>query len=86
MTAIPKRKRKYRIDINQRWCKGCYICLEICPKKVFDNSGEVTRRGFRQIRTALPGQCTGCLLCELLCPDVAIRITQKDGIPDEKED
>ncbi|MEO0076242.1 MAG: ferredoxin family protein [candidate division WOR-3 bacterium] len=63
-----------KIRINQNWCKGCGLCLEICPKNVYDRDVKVSSKGFREIIIKKPEACTRCLLCELLCPDLAITI------------
>jgi 2-oxoglutarate ferredoxin oxidoreductase subunit delta len=60
-------KRSIRIDINEKWCKKCGICIAFCPEKVFDDKG-----GMPVIRDL--SACTGCLQCELLCPDFAIEV------------
>jgi 2-oxoglutarate ferredoxin oxidoreductase subunit delta len=31
--AKPKLKKH---DISRDWCKGCGICVELCPKKVLE--------------------------------------------------
>jgi 2-oxoglutarate ferredoxin oxidoreductase subunit delta len=69
-----KRKKKVEIHINQSWCKGCYICLETCPQKVFDKGSEVSEKGFFPVLVARPEDCTTCLQCEMLCPDLAIDV------------
>jgi len=55
------------IIINEAWCKSCEICVEFCPRKVLE-------MGKFYPRVADPGRCTACQMCELLCPDFAIRV------------
>ena len=61
----PKLKQHH---INRDWCKGCGICVELCPKNVLemDNEDKVT--------AVRPKDCICCRLCELRCPDFAIEI------------
>ena len=73
-----KKKKKATIHINQNWCKGCYICIEACPKKVFDKASEVSEKGFFPVIVARPEDCTTCLQCEMLCPDLAIDVKKGD--------
>jgi len=75
---VKKQKKVVTIHINQKWCKGCYICLEVCPKKVFEKSVELSEKGFHPVVAAHPEKCTHCLQCEMLCPDLAIHV-EKGG-------
>ncbi|MEJ2055495.1 MAG: 4Fe-4S binding protein [Calditrichaceae bacterium] len=58
-------KQKHDVIINEAWCKGCKICVEICPKNVLVMDGLIARVDDKD-------SCTGCMLCEQLCPDFAI--------------
>ncbi len=57
-----------------KYCKGCGICVEFCPKKVLklDELGK--------IEVANPDDCVACGQCELRCPDYAIYV-----IPDKEQ-
>ncbi len=69
----------HRISIDHDSCKGCNLCLQICPKKVFQDTAEIGSSGFRLKEAAYPEKCTGCGLCELCCPG-AISV---DPVPGE---
>ena len=62
------------IAINSEWCKACHICVEVCPRHVLAVDKKVFRRGFHPVVVARPEDCTACLQCELLCPDLAITV------------
>jgi 2-oxoglutarate ferredoxin oxidoreductase subunit delta len=66
------------IKINHDWCKGCGLCIEICPKNVYDRESKVSSKGFRQIIIKNPDACNQCMLCELLCPDLSITVEKKE--------
>jgi len=72
-----EKKKQVKIHINPKWCKGCYICVEICPQKVLGKAGEISEKGFQQVVVVYPEKCTGCLQCEMLCPDLAINVEIK---------
>ena len=58
------------IFVNDAWCKGCGICVEVCPKDILGLDG-------RDKPVVLNGdECTGCLRCELLCPDFAMLVIE----------
>lgn len=62
------RKRLKELVINREWCKGCGICVSLCPKKVLElDAGE-------KAKVVRPEDCICCLLCELRCPDLAIKV------------
>jgi len=66
------------IVINSDWCKGCYICVGVCPRHVLAVDQEVFQRGFHPVAVARPEDCTACLQCELLCPDLAIAVEETE--------
>ncbi|MBT3232061.1 MAG: 4Fe-4S binding protein [Calditrichaeota bacterium] len=67
----------WKIDLNQDWCKGCNLCIKICPiDGIFTEAEEIGKKGFKPI-VVNPTGCTGCMICELLCPDLAITVEEK---------
>ncbi len=71
-TAKAKQK-VLDIVINDDWCKGCELCIDVCPRpEVFALSDQVNSKGYRRIMINDLSLCTGCMLCELMCPDLAI--------------
>ncbi len=34
------------ININRDFCKGCGFCITFCPKKVYERSGELNKKGY----------------------------------------
>jgi 2-oxoglutarate ferredoxin oxidoreductase subunit delta len=64
-----------QVVVNTDWCKGCHICVQVCPKSVLEVDEASFVRGFHPVRVARPEDCTACLQCELLCPDLAIMVT-----------
>lgn len=61
-----------KIYLNEEYCKGCNLCIHFCPKKVFEPSTKLSKRGFPQPVVAHIENCNACGMCELLCPDFAI--------------
>jgi 2-oxoglutarate ferredoxin oxidoreductase subunit delta len=56
------------IEIIERYCKGCHICVEFCPANVLE------MQGFMAVVKNLEA-CIKCMQCELRCPDFAIKVT-----------
>ncbi|NNF99857.1 MAG: 4Fe-4S dicluster domain-containing protein [Desulfobacteraceae bacterium] len=64
----------YSIEIDR--CKGCGLCVAVCPKKVLEISNEVNIKGYFPAYQARPDDCIRCAICCTMCPDVAISITE----------
>ena len=64
------KKGKWLIQINRDWCKGCGICVEFCPTHVL---------ALKDGKAAIISleECTGCRMCSLRCPDLAIEVFDK---------
>ena len=57
-------------------CKGCGLCVIVCPKKVLEISEKVNTKGYFPAYQARPEDCIYCAMCCTMCPDVAITITE----------
>jgi 2-oxoglutarate ferredoxin oxidoreductase subunit delta len=68
------KKKKYQIVVNREWCKGCYLCLDACPKKVFEKDDGFNAKGYQPVRAAQPEECTGCRACTVICPDMVFEL------------
>ncbi len=63
-------KSQLTIRLDEVWCKRCGICVAICPRNVFSAAAD------GRPSVDHPEACTGCLLCELQCPDFALEIVE----------
>ena len=68
--------------LNSHYCKGCLLCVEVCPKQAIRSSGKVNAKGYTMPEENNMTNCTGCRLCELVCPDFAIAIETQDPEPE----
>ena len=66
----------YKHIIDQDRCKGCGLCVAICPKDVLELSKKVNTKGYFPVFQARPEDCIYCAMCCVMCPDVAIEITE----------
>ncbi|MDR3290651.1 MAG: 4Fe-4S binding protein [Methanobrevibacter sp.] len=66
------------IQINPDLCKGCYICIEICPKSVYVISNVANKKDIKIPAPENEKDCITCHLCELECPDQAIYVEDKN--------
>jgi indolepyruvate ferredoxin oxidoreductase, beta subunit len=65
------------IETIEQWCKGraCEVCVRVCPERCLAiGAGD-------RVAVVRPEACTGCRLCELLCPDFAIVVHETAEAP-----
>ena len=64
----------YRVHVDGALCDGCGVCIFYCKPRVFALSRALNSRGFFVARPEQDEACTGCRLCELGCPQLAIAL------------
>ncbi len=60
------------IHIDQAYCKGCDICIELCPTDVFVRSELINSKGYYVPVPVRLEKCNGCRICDLICPEMAV--------------
>lgn len=60
-------------------CKGCDLCIELCPKDVLIHDTKLNVRGVYPPVVKDAEACVGCGVCEEICPDFAIFMQSKSG-------
>jgi 2-oxoglutarate ferredoxin oxidoreductase subunit delta len=69
-----------KINIDSERCKGCGLCLAVCPKQTISISAKSNRQGYFPAETD-NCECTGCGVCALICPDAAIEVYRDEATP-----
>ena len=67
------------IQVDSNSCKGCRLCMEVCPKDIYALSSERSANGYIVVVPVRSQECTGCQLCEMTCPEMAITVKIKEG-------
>jgi 2-oxoglutarate ferredoxin oxidoreductase subunit delta len=62
------------ITINTAKCKGCTLCVAVCPKKCLEMSKDFNKAGYHPAVFIEANGCTGCGFCFQTCPDVCIEV------------
>jgi 2-oxoglutarate ferredoxin oxidoreductase subunit delta len=62
------------IKIDALRCKGCGLCVGVCPNQVIKMSDETNSKGHKFAQITEQDKCTACGMCFLMCPDVVIEI------------
>ena len=63
-----------KVVIDEERCKGCQLCIEVCPKHLLGAAESTNNFGYQPARVVGEEQCTGCALCAVMCPDIAIEV------------
>lgn len=66
----------HQIDIER--CKGCGLCVMVCPKDVLALSDKLNAKGYHPAVQADSEKCIHCAQCCRMCPDIAITIESVD--------
>ncbi|MCL5966623.1 MAG: 4Fe-4S binding protein [Deltaproteobacteria bacterium] len=69
-TIEATENQKVKISIIPRYCKGCEICVKLCPTQVLGMD-------MFTVKVVDIDKCTVCMACELRCPDFAIFVEKK---------
>jgi 2-oxoglutarate ferredoxin oxidoreductase subunit delta len=72
---------KIIIDIQR--CKGCGLCVQVCPKNCIVISRHSNKIGYFPAE-ANNIDCTGCAICAIICPDAAIEVFREDKVVSAK--
>lgn len=63
------------IKINIQKCKGCVLCVEVCPHVLIKQGKEINDHGYQYvILDDADERCTGCTVCAVMCPDICIEV------------
>jgi 2-oxoglutarate ferredoxin oxidoreductase subunit delta len=56
-------------------CKGCELCVTVCPRGVLAlDVGVVNRLGYHPVRLTEAAACTSCAICARVCPDAVFTV------------
>jgi len=67
-------KKHFRVSIDRERCKGCELCIPVCPRHLLTMTAVLNRKGYHVSETARAEECLGCLKCARMCPEAAIEI------------
>ncbi|MBN1795164.1 MAG: ferredoxin family protein [Sedimentisphaerales bacterium] len=66
-----------QIRIDSERCKGCGLCVVVCPKKSIRISEKSNRNGYFPAEFC-GSECTGCAMCAIICPEAVIEVSSDD--------
>ncbi len=63
------------VTFNEERCKGCGLCVNVCPKKIISLSKEkINAKGYHPAEVIEKEKCIGCAFCATMCPDTVIKV------------
>ncbi|MFA5144889.1 MAG: 4Fe-4S dicluster domain-containing protein [Candidatus Omnitrophota bacterium] len=75
-----------KITIDREKCKGCLLCISVCPRGLICLDSKLNRKGIRPVKfssqsgSAAAGEakadrgCLACSMCAVICPDCCIEV------------
>ena len=68
---MAKAKGDIVVDIDR--CKGCEVCIDVCPEDTIGMSKKVNGKGYHYMEV-VNDTCIGCANCAVVCPDGVITV------------
>jgi 2-oxoglutarate ferredoxin oxidoreductase subunit delta len=70
------------VIIDEDRCKGCGLCVSVCPHNVLRLSeNRFNAKGYRPVEAVNPEACIGCAMCATMCPDVVYTVYRRKRQP-----
>jgi 2-oxoglutarate ferredoxin oxidoreductase subunit delta len=65
------------VAIDEHLCKGCDLCVVVCPEHVLGMTERLNSKGWPIVALIADG-CTGCTLCADVCPDGVFTVYREE--------
>ncbi|QGU96439.1 4Fe-4S dicluster domain-containing protein [Clostridium bovifaecis] len=64
------------VTFKEDRCKGCGLCIEVCPKKIISFADKLNVKGYHPatVTEDKMTQCIACASCGRMCPDCVITV------------
>jgi 2-oxoglutarate ferredoxin oxidoreductase subunit delta len=62
------------IEIKKELCKECHLCIHACKKGLLAPTSDFNSKGYHPVGFERKEECTGCALCAIVCPEIAIEV------------
>ena len=74
---MAEKRVKGKILIDRERCKGCRLCMDVCPNELIEVDKTLNKKGYSPARVTEKHKekgGNGCAQCALVCPEVAIEV------------
>lgn len=66
---------KGKVKFNDEACKGCELCVSVCPKGIVKlNKEKINGKGYSPAYVTDMEECIACGSCAIMCPDSVITV------------
>ncbi|NLK63750.1 MAG: 4Fe-4S binding protein [Tissierellia bacterium] len=66
---------KGKVTFNDDACKGCELCVAVCPVKIIElNKEKINIKGYSPAHVIDQEKCIACANCAIMCPDSVITV------------
>lgn len=62
------------VTIQTERCKGCGLCVSVCPTKILVISNNINANGYKNVMCVDVSKCIGCAACYNMCPDCVLTV------------
>jgi 2-oxoglutarate ferredoxin oxidoreductase subunit delta len=65
-----------KLTFRQEKCKGCSLCIEVCPVKIIEFDSKLNVKGYHptMVKDEKLEKCIACASCARICPDLVISV------------
>lgn len=63
-----------KMTVDPMYCKGCGLCIAVCPKKIIRFSENINAKCYHYAECFDQDSCIACKMCYQTCPDCAITV------------
>ena len=64
-----------KLTFNEQRCKGCGLCVPVCPKKIVSlRTDTINEKGYHPAGCVDLSQSIACAFCARMCPDCVITV------------
>lgn len=63
-----------KITIDKEKCKGCLLCISVCPKGLIKPGNKLNKQGVKPVMFFADAECLGCSMCAIICPDCCVEV------------
>lgn len=68
-------KVKGRVTFQEDLCKGCGLCVSVCPVKIISlDNDRINAKGYHPATIVEMDKCIACTNCATMCPDLVITV------------